>query len=87
MNKKCTVQPTELECTPHYKKKSYECRPSEAWFPSYGLLEIKEMCKMSTLSFHAVIAGDRLRGTYFFPPNLTEAVYQDYLRDVIPVLL
>ena len=43
MNEKCTVRPTEGESTPQYKKKIfYEHRPAEAYFPSYGLLKIKE---------------------------------------------
>ena len=46
-----------------------------------------KMCKVSTLSFHAGIAGDRLRGPYFLPLHLTEAVYQDFQRDVLPELL
>jgi len=44
---------------------------------------LKKMCKVSILSFHAGIAGDRLREPYFLPPHLTEAVYQDFLRDVL----
>jgi len=44
-------------------------------------------CKVSTLSFHAGIAGDRLRGPYFIAPHLTEAVYQDFQRDFLPELL
>lgn len=53
-------------------------------FPVMASWRLKKMCKMSTLSFHAGIARGRLRGTYFFPSHLTEAVYQDYLRDVLP---
>jgi hypothetical protein len=45
---------------------------------------LKKLCKVSTLSFHA---GDRLRGPYFLLLHLTEALYQDFLRDVLPELL
>jgi hypothetical protein len=38
------------------------------------------------LSFHAGIAGHSLRGPYFLPLHLTEAVYQDFLRDILPEL-
>ena len=48
---------------------------------------LKKMCKVSILSFHAGIAGDRLRVPYFLPPHLTEAVYQDSLRNVLLELL
>jgi len=48
---------------------------------------LKKLCKVSTLSFHAGIAGDRLRGTYFLLLHLTEALYQDFLRDVLLELL
>jgi hypothetical protein len=48
---------------------------------------LKKMCQVSTLSFHAGIARYRPRGPYFLPPHLTEAVYQDFLRDVLPELL
>jgi hypothetical protein len=45
------------------------------------------MFKVSTLSFHAGIAGNRLLGTYFLPPCLTGAVYHNFLQNVLPELL
>jgi hypothetical protein len=43
MDEKCTAKPTECESTPQYKGKIvYERSPSEAWFPCYALLNIKE---------------------------------------------
>ena len=52
VNKKYPVQPTELECTPQYKKTiSYDCRPSEAWLPSQSLPEIKEVVQSFHLEF------------------------------------
>jgi hypothetical protein len=89
VNKQYPVQPTELECTPQYKKKETHMNVGllkHGW-PVTASWRLKNMCKVSTLSFHAGIAGDRLRGPYFLPPHLTEAVYQDFLRDVLPELL
>jgi hypothetical protein len=37
------------------------------------------MCKVSTLSFHSSIAGDRLLGDYILPLHLAGAVYHDLL--------
>jgi hypothetical protein len=45
------------------------------------------MLKVSTLHFHAGIAGDRLLGPYFLPPHLTGALYHNFLRNVLPELL
>jgi len=43
VNKKCLANPTEGETKPQCKKKMFcEYRPSEAWFPSYGLMQSKE---------------------------------------------
>jgi hypothetical protein len=43
MNKKCKVKLREGESTPQYKTKFlYENWSSDSWFPSYGLLTIKE---------------------------------------------
>jgi hypothetical protein len=40
---KGTAKRTEGESTPQEKTKEYyENRPSEAWFPSYGLMKMKE---------------------------------------------
>jgi len=86
VNKKCPVQPTELECTPQYKKNLMNVGLLKHGCPVTASWRLK-MCKVSTLSFHAGIAGDRLRGPYFLPPHLTEAVYQDFPRDVLPELL
>jgi hypothetical protein len=37
------ARPTERECTSQYKKEIfYEHASSKAWFPSYGLLVVKE---------------------------------------------
>jgi hypothetical protein len=38
---------------------------------------------VSTWSFHASIAGDRLLGPYCLPPRLSVAVYNDFLRNII----
>jgi len=43
--------------------------------------------KVSTLSSHAGIAGDRLLETYFLPPRPTRVVYRDLLRSILPQLL
>jgi len=37
------------------------------------------MYKVSTLSFHAGVLGDRLLGPYVLPPRLTGDVYHDCL--------
>jgi hypothetical protein len=42
--------------------------------------------EVSSLSFHAGIAGDRLLGPYFLPQRLIGAVYHDGLRNVFPDL-
>jgi hypothetical protein len=42
---------------------------------------------MSTVSFHAGTAEDKLLGPYFLPPRLTGAVYHDLLLIVLPELL
>jgi len=39
----------------------------------------EKMYKVSTLSFHAGIAGDRIVGTNFGSPDLTGAVYHSFL--------
>jgi hypothetical protein len=41
----------------------YEQRPSEAWYPSHGLLTMKETIQIVHLDFG--IAEDRLLGPYF----------------------
>jgi hypothetical protein len=41
-------------------------RPPEALGPSYGLLKINIMLKLSTLKFHAAIAGDTVWGSTLF---------------------
>jgi hypothetical protein len=48
---------------------------------------IKKMLYVSTLSFRAGIAGDRLLGPYFLSPRPSEAVYHDFLGNVLPELL
>jgi hypothetical protein len=45
------------------------------------------MFKLSTLSFNASIAGDRILGTYFLPPRLTGTVYHEFLQNALPDLL
>jgi hypothetical protein len=42
--KKCVTKPVESESTLQYKKKKvvYEHGSSEAWLPTYGLVNIKE---------------------------------------------
>jgi len=45
------------------------------------------MLHVSTSSFLAGIAGDRLLGPSFLPPPPSEAVYHDFLRNVLPELL
>jgi hypothetical protein len=44
------------------------------------------MLKMSAVSSHAGIAGDRLLGIYFLPVYLTWAVYRDFLSNILPEL-
>jgi hypothetical protein len=43
--------------------------------------------KVSTLSSHAGIAGDRLLEPHFLPPRPTGVVYRDFLRNILPELL
>jgi hypothetical protein len=45
------------------------------------------MCKVTTLSFHTGMAGDRLLGPYFLPPRRTGAIYHDFLCNVLTELL
>jgi hypothetical protein len=45
------------------------------------------MFEVSTVSFHGGIARDRLLGPHFLPPCLTGAVYDGFLRNVLPELL
>jgi len=40
--------------------------------------------KISTLSSHAGIVGDRRLEPYFLPPRPTGAVYRDFLRSILP---
>lgn len=47
----------------------------------------EKMFKVSTLSFHAGIAGDRIVETYFVSPDLTGVVYHSFLWNVLPQLL
>jgi hypothetical protein len=64
----------EGESTPQYKKKMlYEHRPSEAWFPSCGILMIKENAQSVYLEF-PFRHYSRLLGPYFLPLRLTGAV-------------
>jgi len=48
---------------------------------------LKKMLHVSTLSFHEGIAGDRLLRPYFLPPRPSEAVYHDFLGNVLIKLL
>ena len=48
---------------------------------------LKKMLKMSTLIFHAGIAGDRLLGPYCLRSSLAGTVYYDYLQSVLPEML
>jgi hypothetical protein len=57
------------------KKILYERRPPETWLAIYSLLM---MFRVSTLSVHAGIAGERIVGTYFVSPDLTGAVYHSF---------
>jgi hypothetical protein len=56
-------------------------------FQVWASWRLKKMFKVSTYSFHAGIAGDRLLESYFLPPHLTGAVYCDFLWNVLPELL
>jgi hypothetical protein len=56
-------------------------------FQVWASWRLKKMFKVSTFSFHAGIAGDRLLEPYFLPPHLTGAVYCDFLWNVLPELL
>jgi hypothetical protein len=62
MNEKCTAKP---KANLRHKARNkyyyvYKHKPTEAWFPSYESLTIKQRFKVSTLTFHARIAGGRL---------------------------
>jgi hypothetical protein len=48
---------------------------------------IEKLFKVSTLSYHAGIAGERIVGTYFVSPDLTVAVYHSFVWNVLPQLL
>ena len=89
MNEKCRPNLQKVNLLHNTRKKIFcEHRPSEACFPSYGLLMIKKnVKKMTTLSFHTDIARDKLIWSNFLPPCLTGAVYRDFLRHVLPELL
>ena len=45
------------------------------------------MLKVSSLSFHAGTAVDRLLGPHSLPPRLTVALYHDFLQNFLPELL
>jgi len=53
----------------------------------HAFRRLKKMLLVSTLSFRAGIAEDSLLGPYFLPPRPSEAVYHDFLRNVLPELL
>jgi len=57
LNRVKKAQPNEHHNT---RTTLYEHRPSEEGFPSYGLPTIKENAQVSSSSFHAAIARDRL---------------------------
>jgi len=48
---------------------------------------LKEMCEVSTLSFHTGTAEGRLMETYLFPKLLAGVVYLDFPRNVLSMLL
>jgi hypothetical protein len=56
-------------------------------FRATAFRRLKKMLHVSTLSFRAGIAADRLLGPYFLPPRPSGAVYHDFLRNVLPELL
>jgi hypothetical protein len=45
------------------------------------------MLDVSTSGIRTGIAEDRLLGPYFFPPRPSEAIYHDFLQNVLPELL
>jgi hypothetical protein len=49
--------------------------------------KLKKILKVSTLSFQAGTAEDRLLGPYFLPPRLTGAVDRNFLRNILSELL
>jgi hypothetical protein len=57
----------------------HEQRDFGARFLSYGLLMAEEVFSVSTLTWHAGIAGDGLLREYLLPLYLTGAVYHDFL--------
>jgi len=60
------AKPKESETTQQYKKNLHGHKHCEAWFPSYGLLMIKEY-SVPTSSFHVDTEGDETSGTLLFP--------------------
>jgi hypothetical protein len=48
---------------------------------------LKKMLKVPALSFNMGIARGTLSGPHFLPPRLSEAVYENFLRNVLPKLL
>ena len=54
VREKCTAKPQKVNLYHDTRKKSfYEHRDSEAWFLSYGLLNIKENAQIAPLIFNA----------------------------------
>jgi hypothetical protein len=75
MNKQSAKATVGEPTSQHEIQMFYEQRPSEAWCPSHGLLTMKETVQ---------IVQDRLLGPYFLSPRLTGAIYNDFLRKVLP---
>jgi len=83
----CTAK-TKSEFIQQYKKKYY----LNIGLLKHGFLVtasrmLKEMCEVSTSSFHTGTAEGRLMEPYLFPELVTGIVYLDFLRNILPELL
>lgn len=83
MNENCIAKPTDnLHHNTRYK---YFTNTGP---PKRGIRVMASWrLEVSTLSFHAGTAKDRLLGPYFLSTCLTRAVYHDFLQNVLPELL
>lgn len=86
MEENCTVKTTKVESL-QYKKNYLNVGLLKHGFLVAASRLLKEMCEVSTLSFHTGTAEGRLTETYLFPKLLAGVLYLDSLRNVLPVLL
>ena len=86
-NENCTAKPTEGEFTRQCKNNIvYEHRPSEVWFPSYGLLRIKESAQSVHIEFPCRHFRRHTSGTLLIFATSHWGCLP-FLRNVLPELL